>query len=313
MRLILLVSLLCLQYSSNSWGFKSHKSINFQAVFLLPDPLYSFYRDNINQIEEWAVKADQRRYIVESEGPKHFIDIDIYESSLPLDTIAISFDSACRLFTKDSIMKHGCLAWNIMWVYYSLIKAMKQNEIQRIIALSADLGHYIADAHVPLHTTSNYNGQLTGQDGIHALWESRLPDLYTNKYIFINDKAHFIENPDSIIWLCIAKSHSLLDDVLQLERILSEEFGINKYSFENYNNRLRKVYSPEFCEAYHSALNGMVETRMLNAMHLVSSFWYTAWVRADRPTLNEKGAFIATDSLPAINAPLKTGSRTLLH
>ncbi len=38
----------------------------------------------------------------------------------------------------------------------------------KILKYSADLSHYIGDAHVPLHTTSNHNGQLTNQVGIHA-------------------------------------------------------------------------------------------------------------------------------------------------
>ena len=37
--------------------------------------------------------------------------------------------------------------------------------------LRADLGHYLADAHVPLHT-GNYSSQRTNQTGIHALWET---------------------------------------------------------------------------------------------------------------------------------------------
>ena len=41
-----------------------------------------------------------------------------------------------------------------------------------VLRTAADLGHYLADAHVPLHTTGNYNGQRTNQTGIHALWET---------------------------------------------------------------------------------------------------------------------------------------------
>jgi hypothetical protein len=47
------------------------------------------------------------------------------------------------------------------------------------------LGHYIGDAHVPLHTTSNYNGQKTNQHGIHGLWESRIPEqLFDERVTF---------------------------------------------------------------------------------------------------------------------------------
>ena len=38
----------------------------------------------------------------------------------------------------------------------------------KVLFLATDLGHYIANAHVPLHTTLNYNGQLSNQSGFHA-------------------------------------------------------------------------------------------------------------------------------------------------
>ena len=45
---------------------------------------------------------------------------------------------------------------------------------------SAIIGHYVADAHVPLHAVLNYNGQLTGQTGIHNRWEDELFIRYRN-------------------------------------------------------------------------------------------------------------------------------------
>ena len=39
---------------------------------------------------------------------------------------------------------------------------------------SAVLAHYVEDGHVPFHAVLNYDGQLTGQHGIHSRWESEL-------------------------------------------------------------------------------------------------------------------------------------------
>ena len=66
--------------------------------------------------------------------------------------------------------------------------AFIEKDSDKILKYSADLGHYIADAYVPLHTTENYNGQLTGQKGIHAFWESRLPELFSEDYNYLVDK-----------------------------------------------------------------------------------------------------------------------------
>jgi hypothetical protein len=62
-----------------------------------------------------------------------------------------------------------------------LTRAFKEHDRERILRYSADLGHYIGDAHVPLHCTRNYNGQLSGQHGIHGFWESRKGDFILSK------------------------------------------------------------------------------------------------------------------------------------
>src|SRR5690606_9359940 len=102
----------------------------------------------------------------------------------------------------------------------------------RILRLSADIGHYIGDAHVPLHTTENYNGQKTGQEGIHAFWESRLVELFSDDYNYFVDKANYIDQPQLFIWDVITTSHLAMDSVLKEERKLAREFGEKKYSFE---------------------------------------------------------------------------------
>ena len=43
------------------------------------------------------------------------------------------------------------------------------------------LAHYCADAHVPFHAALNYDGQLTGQWGIHSRFESELFERYRSR------------------------------------------------------------------------------------------------------------------------------------
>ena len=77
---------------------------------------------------------------------------------------------AVEKYSEDTLQAYGIVPFHINRVSYWLIDAFKQHDVDRIIELSTDLGHYIADANVPLHTTENYNGQLTGQYGIHGFW-----------------------------------------------------------------------------------------------------------------------------------------------
>lgn len=59
-----------------------------------------------------------------------------------------------------------------------------------------------------------------------------------------------------------------------------------KYSFETRGATTVKVYTREFSKAYHEAMNNMVERRMKKAVHLVGSFWMTAWVNAGQTSLD---------------------------
>lgn len=71
-------------------------------------------------------------------------------------------------FTEDTLLAYGIITLHIHTAYNRLVKAFENHDVDYILKNSADLGHYVSDAHVPLHTTKNYNGQLTKQKGIHA-------------------------------------------------------------------------------------------------------------------------------------------------
>ncbi|MEM7038296.1 MAG: hypothetical protein AAF570_15030, partial [Bacteroidota bacterium] len=166
------------------------------------------------------------------------------------------------------------------------VEAFHEGNLQKIMKLSADMGHYIGDANVPLHTTENYNGQLTGQKGIHGLWESRLPELFGEDYNYFIGRAKYLPDVLDEMWSAVLESHSALDSVLNFESGLTTSMDSDrKYSFENRGTYLTKAYSKEFCTAYHDQLAGQVERRMRASIVRVGSIWYSAWVDAGQPDL----------------------------
>ena len=169
-----------------------------------------------------------------------------------------------------------------------LTKAFKEKNFSSILKNSTELGHYIADAHVPLHATENHNGQLTGQKGIHGFWESRVPELLAEKrFDFFIGKAQYIKDPENFIWERVLESAKAADSVLKFEKELSIQFpGDKKYAFEERNNILIKQYSSDYTIAYNKMLNGMVERRMRQSIFAIASFWYTAWINAGQPDLS---------------------------
>lgn len=269
-----------------AWGFYGHKKINETAVYTLPKPLFGFYKQHVDYITAHATDADNRRYTVKEEACRHFLDGDHYEKSLPLDTIPKFYKDACLKYGEDSIQAHGIVPWHIQVIMLRLTEAFKEKDIQKILKLSADLGHYVGDCHVPLHATSNYNGQKTGQAGIHALWESRLPELFNTEFNLFTGVAEYVDHPLNATWNAFAGSYGLVDSVLLVEREVSMKFADDKkYSFETRGNTTVKVYSREFCEAYHKALGNMVEQRMRASITLLGGLWYTCWVNAGQPDL----------------------------
>ena len=277
-------------YSSAKWGFYGHKRINRMAVFTLPPELIGFYKEHIEYITEHAVDPDKRRYAVDGEAPKHYIDIDHYahEHENPFDVVPKRWKDAALKFSEDTLMSYGIVPWHIEVMVNKLTKAFESKDVDLILKYSADLGHYIGDAHVPLHTTKNYNGQLTNQYGIHGLWESRLPELFAANYDYFVGKARYYNDVNEFAWNAVFHSHMAVDSVLNLEKILSREFSTDaKYSFETRGATTVKSYSKDFSTAYHNQLNGMVERRFREAIIGVGSMWYTAWVNAGQPNMYE--------------------------
>lgn len=283
-------ALLLVAFLFQSWGFFGHKKINRMAVFTLPPDMVGFYKRNISYIENHAVDPDKRRYVSEGEAPRHYIDIDHYakDGADPFEIMPEKWTAAVEKFTEDTLQAYGIVPWHINRTLVWLIKAFEAKDAERILSISAELGHYIADAHVPLHTTENYNGQLTGQKGIHGLWESRIPELLADDFNFLVGRAHYIDNPLKEVWDAIKESHQYLDSVLLIEKDISRSIPVDrKYAIESRGVTNSKQYSQEYALAYQQRMGNMVETRMQKAILMIGSMWYTAWVNAGQPALME--------------------------
>ena len=388
-KLFILLTILCISTSFShlhTWGFFGHKRINRLAVFTLPSDMISLYKKEIEYITEHAVDPDKRRYMVATEGYRHYINLDrwaylphdkieaqilhteIYvvddkNDTLQLvdyqsirkqkrdyflkskairklfsrDSIAVA-DSFYRrffinnlikieideplsiepdslkvlfkkeqlsmknikaAFAKDKLTQHGILPYHLQTVQKQLTDAFIKKDKNRILKLSAELGHYLADAHVPLHTISNYDGQFSNQTGIHAFWESRLPELFAdNQYDFFVGRAEYVNNTKEYFWNIVLESNKLVNKVLQIEKELNKSFSIDKkYCVETINGIAIQKPCFDYANAFHDKLNGMVEAQMRATILALGSAWYTAWVDAGQPNLEDLkvGETVLTD------------------
>lgn len=284
---------------ARAWGFYAHERINEWAVNLLPPGMQIFFRPHQSYLKRHATDPDKRRYAVKEEGPRHFIDLDRY-GIYPFDSLPRQWEKAVEKYSTDTLQKHGIVPWWLDVMMGRLTKAFREKDPSRILQAAAEIGHYLADAHVPLHACSNHNGQYSGQRGIHGLWESRIPELLAEKnWNFWIGQAIYIENPSSYCWERILESARASDSVLRLERELNARTDpAKKYAFEERKGKLIRQYASNYARQYDASMNGMVERRMRQSIHSVASIWYTCWVLAGQPDLPAASKKSKNEPLP---------------
>jgi hypothetical protein len=274
----------------SSWGTFGHEHINKAAVFALPEPLRLFFYNHIDYITQESAVPDLRKYTMldKTETPKHYIDLEKFG---PVDSIPRTFAEASLKYKPEFLNEYGTLPWSIQDMMEKLTNAFKNKRKTEILFLAADLAHYLGDAHMPLHTTINHDGQFTDQRGIHALWESRLPEMFGEAYNYNTGQASYIPDIQKNTWDLILHSYKLADSVLLTDKQLRKQFQYGRiFKTDNKGNILKNkfnqnVFEDAYAEQYNEALNGMVQKQLRAAIVCVSSYWYTAWINAGKPVL----------------------------
>jgi len=233
---------------------------------------------------------DLRKYTLNdnTEKPRHFIDLENFGAT---DSLPTSLAEAKKKYDDKFLQQNGILPWYIEEMMDKLTKAFKEKRKTEILFLAADLGHYIGDAYMPLHTSANHDGQFTNQKGIHAFWESQLPEMFGDNYNLYIGEAVYINDLPKETWRIINATHSLVDNLLVADKYLKQHFPADKVYLNDESGNPKKnkfnnpIHSEEYAGQYNQKLKGMVERQMRLAATATANFWYTAWVNAGRPDL----------------------------
>jgi hypothetical protein len=286
-RFLLVASLAMISLFCGSWGFLVHRTVNQLAIYELPKDMRFFFYENREEIVHSAIRPDQRRSKDSTEAPKHFIDMEAFGANASA-TMPHDWAGAVKMYTRDTLVRYGYLPYWIIVMKERLVNAFRAGNADSIIFYATDMGHYLADANVPLHTSINYDGQLSGQRGIHALWESVIPELEITQYqLHSPHHAEYLSNPTEKIWETLDHSHSLLTSMFSLEKEVSKQFNDStKYRVQMRNGREVKYYTSTFAKAYSAALQPTINDQLLRSSNLIADFWYTCWVDAGKPDLH---------------------------
>jgi hypothetical protein len=291
--ILITLSITTLSTIAWAWGSWGHHYINHAAILSLPDPLRSFFYNHADFITEESVVPDIRKYTIgdKAEFPRHYIDLEDFGADA-VNTLPRSFKEVEQKYGADELSKKGMLPWTIQEMEEKLTDAFRKKSKNEIIFLAATLGHYIGDANMPLHTSSNHNGQLTDQKGIHALFEGEMLEMF-GKTINLNiGTAPYFKDVNQTTWSMIAATHAAADTLLKADADLRKSFPKrNIYRLDSADRVVKNQYgdwyfSDDYVKTLHQNLGGLLERRLRAAIYFTSGFWYTAWVNAGKPDLS---------------------------
>jgi len=257
-----------------SWGSTAHKIINLKAVMHLPNSMDYLKKDSAFYQSQASASDYRKDYSDTSffaEAQRHYIDIDVYPD---FHNIPHSLDSMISMFGREYVRQNGILPWTIAMVTDSLTKQLARGDISKAESTMSDLGHYVADAHQPLHCTENYDGWATGNGGIHSRYETYMINLFQSDIIIYQDTARYITSPIDFAFEFIFSSNSLVDSILAADTYAKSFSGWN-----GSGNPPQSYYNALWEKTQH-----ITKTQIQNATLALASLWYTAWINAQAIT-----------------------------
>ena len=255
------------------WGAKGHMLISKMSVDFLPPEMAAFKQWG-SYLEEHAPDPDNRKRDDKTEGPKHFIDIDFYKEFLAGNMIQDE-NKLIEEYGKEEVIKQGVLPWATLATFQNLTQAFKDKNKDLALRYAADLGHYVADGHQPMHTVMNYNGQLTDQKGVHARYEITMVDEYLKELedSFKPVAALIVKDPLNYIFNYITGANSVCDVLFDADNFAYKQSG---------SREGEKYYNLMWFKTKY-----ITEVQFNNAAYDLAALIYTAWVNAGKPSFDE--------------------------
>lgn len=244
------------------WGWGAHRFINDKAVDHLPEDM-DFFQAHRHYLAEHAVDPDTDS----DPGNYHYIDIDYYPEFFS-GTLPHEWQAMIDLYGLPTMEDNGLIPWVIEWWIEALTLQLEDENWDVVWQTAAELGHYMADSHQPLHLTLNYNGQLTDNYGIHSRYETHMINPHLDEISFEDSTATYWENPLDSIFVYIEDIFPIVDLVMDADdRASAADPGRNT---TYYNVMWEDLGDTTIWTLNRSAIN-------------LASVWYTAWMNAGSP------------------------------
>src|SRR5688572_2170551 len=264
---------------TNAWGFEAHKFIMDRAIGLLPMELRPFFEHHRATLVERSIDPDtwQVAGFDDQENPHHFLDLD-WEGygKYPFTGLPRDYTAAVAKFGKERIDQNGTVPWRVEEMYGNLRRAFESYERRGpfgrfdILFFSAWLTHYVSDSHVPFHAVFNYDGQLTGQHGIHARYEAFMYDRYRDQLTIAPKSIASVKNPRDFIFDVLLQGTQLVPPILKADL---DAIGA------------RDEYDDAYYAAFFKANRAVFERRLSESIAASAAMIAGAWEAAGKPAV----------------------------
>jgi hypothetical protein len=265
--------------AAGAWGYEAHMTIMDRVIAMLPAELRPLFEQNRATLVERAIDPDtwQVAGFDAQESPHHFLDLDWDGyGRYPFDGLPRDYSAAIAKFGKARVDQNGTLPWRVEEVYGDLRRAFESYDRRGpfgrfdILFFSAWLTHYVSDAHVPFHNVLNYDGQLTGQHGIHSRFEAYLFERYRDQWRIAPTPMAPIRNPRDFIFDIVVAGTQLVAPILKSDL---DALGT------------RDEYDDQYYAAFFTANRGVLERRLNEAIAASAAMIAGAWEAAGKPAV----------------------------
>ena len=264
-----------------AWGYDGHRRINYIASKQINGPFGQFLKQNSEPLKWYAVAPDYNKKIDKEEFHKHFIDSDFYDK-YPFDNIPKNYSTLVSKYGEDNIKKYGIAPWTIKETSDRIIDLLKRNQFEEAVYNMGVLGHYISDLHMPLHTVINYDGQFSGNEGIHKRWELHLVNKYI-KNIKPVGEIETVEDPWTFSMKIVKESfkahHLILEADTKARKLLTKEQAEKLKSYETLS------FEKPYLDVLFAETGDLLRDRLGRAVIRLASIWKYCWEEAGKPEL----------------------------
>jgi hypothetical protein len=263
-----------------AWGSAAHRHIMARAIDLLPAELKPFFLQHKDEVVMRVVDPDLFRVLGWEEDPNHFVNFGAKElGEYPFKELPREYGAAIEKFGLATLRRNGLLPWRQQEEFGNLRRAFEgfareTYGVGNTVLFAAVMSHYIQDAHQPLHASVNYDGQMTGNTGIHARFETALFERFQSRLTFRPAPPAPILNSRDAAFDALLSSYQLVDPILKAD--VAARQG-------------KETYDDEYFERLFTTVRPILEQRLGEAITATAGLIMGAWEQAGRPVLKPAG------------------------